>query len=139
MSLDFNTLDASGVTPETIKAEMTRRLEERGLEVDTRAGSYTDLLLSESAYQLYKAWQQFPVLLAAAVPGEDSGPYLDAFGEQFGLKRTPASTARVELTFTGEEGAVVPAGTVALTDQRGGGYPGLRDRHGGRPGPWGGL
>lgn len=112
--LDFSAF-SSEVTPETVKAELMSRLTAAGLDIDTREGSYTDLLYSEAAYQIYKAWQQFQVLLAAAVPGPDSGPYLDLFAGQYGMVRTPASTAHVELTFTGHDGAVIPAGTVCLT------------------------
>lgn len=114
MPLDFSTFSAE-VTPETIKAELMSRLAAAGLDIDTREGSYTDLIYSEAAYQIYKAWQQFRVLLAAAVPGEDSGPYLDLFAAQYGMERTPAATAHVTLTFTGEDGVVIPAGTVCLT------------------------
>nr|WP_317324453.1 baseplate J/gp47 family protein [uncultured Flavonifractor sp.] len=112
--LDFSPLNAE-VTPERIKAELMARLSASGLEIDTREGSYTDLIYAEAAYQIYKAWQQLRVLLAAAVPGPDSGPYLDYFGGQYGMVRTPAATAHAVLTFRGENGAAVPAGTVCLT------------------------
>ena len=114
MSLDFSAI-SSEVTPESVKAELVSRIAASGLDVDTREGSYTDLIYSEAAYQIYKAWQQFQVLLAAAVPGENSGPYLDYFAKQYGMTRTPAAVAHVTLTFTGEDGAVIPAGTVCLT------------------------
>lgn len=112
--LDFSAISTE-VTPESIKAELVSRLTAAGLDIDTREGSYTDLIYSEAAYQIYKAWQQLRVLLAAAVPGPDSGPYLDLFAGQYGMERTPASTAHVTLTFTGQDGAVIPAGTVCLT------------------------
>ena len=114
MPLDFSVFDTE-VTPESVKAEMMSRLAEMGVQADTREGSYTDLLLSEAAYQYYKAWAQYKTALAAAVPGEESGAYLDGFGRQYGMTRTAASTAHVELQFTGEDGAAVPAGTVVLT------------------------
>lgn len=114
MPLDFSALKAE-VTPESIKAEMLRRMTEAGLQADTREGSYTDLQLSEAAYQYYKAWAQYKVALAAAVPSEESGPYLDGFADVFGLVRSAAATAHVELLFTGEDGTAISAGTVALT------------------------
>ena len=114
MSLNFEELSQE-VTPEAIKAEMARRLAEQGLDVDTREGSYTDLIYAEAAYQIYKGLSYHPTLLAAAVPSEASGPYLDRFGGMFGLSRTPAATAHVVLTFTGEEGAEIPQGTVAVS------------------------
>ena len=115
MSLKFDEL-SQGVTPESIKAEMVQRLKEKGLDVDTREGSYTDLLFSEAAYQIYKGLSYHPTLLAAAVPSEESGPYLDKFGGMFGLSRTPAATAHVLLTFSGEDGAEIPQGTVAVSN-----------------------
>lgn len=114
MSLDFSALSQE-VTPESLKADLAARLAAAGVEVDTREGSYTDILFAKAAYLNYKVWQQAQVVLAAAVPGEDSGPYLDDFGGQFGMSRTPASTAHVTLQFTGEDGSVIPAGTVVLT------------------------
>ena len=114
MSLDFSVF-SQDVSPESIKSEMVAKLAAQGLDVDTRAGSYTDLLFSEAAYRLYLVWQQFATLLAAAVPGEGSGPYLDKFGAQYGITRTPAATAYVEVTFSGSDGAVIPAGTVVQT------------------------
>lgn len=97
---------------------MVQRLKEKGLDVDTREGSYTDLLFSEAAYQIYKGLSYHPTLLAAAVPSEESGPYLDKFGGMFGLSRTPAATAHVLLAFSGEDGAEIPQGTVAVSNGR---------------------
>ena len=114
MPLDFSVFDTA-VTPESVKAEMLRRMTAAGLQADTREGSYVDLLLSESAYQYYKAWTMYKVALAAGVPSEDSGPYLDGFAASYGMVRSPAATARVTLRFTGEDGTAIPAGTVALT------------------------
>ena len=114
MPLDFSVFDTE-VTPESLKAEMVSRLAERGLQVDTREGSFADLLISEAAYQYYKTWAQYKTALAAAVPGEESGIYLDQFAQQYGMTRSAAATAHVELKFTGEDGTAIPAGTVALT------------------------
>lgn len=112
--MDFDVL-TQDITPETLKAEMAARLAESGMDVDTREGSYTDQIYSEVAYQIYKGLSYHPTLLAAAIPSAESGPYLDKFGAIFGLTRTPAATAYVVLTFTGEEGTVIPKGTVAVS------------------------
>ena len=111
MPLDFDALSVD-VTPESLKAEMAQRLAEKGLDVDMREGSYTDLLYSEAAYQIYKGLQYHSTLLAAGVPSPESGPYLDRFGGMFGISRTPAATAHTVLTFTGDDGVTIPAGTV---------------------------
>lgn len=112
--MDFDVLTQE-ITPETLKAEMAARLAESGMDVDTREGSYTDQIYSEVAYQIYKGLSYHPTLLAAAIPSAESGPYLDKFGAIFGLTRTPAATAYVVLTFTGEEGTVIPKDTVAVS------------------------
>lgn len=114
MPLHFSAFSAE-VTPESVKAEMLSRMAEAGLTADTREGSYTDLLLSEAAYQYYKAWAMYKVALAAAVPSEASGPYLDGFAAVYGMARSAAATAHVDLLFTGENGTPIPAGTVVLT------------------------
>ena len=67
MPLDFDALSTEA-TPESLKAEMAAHLAEKGLDVDTREGSYTDLLFSEAAYQIYKGLSYHQTLLAAAVP-----------------------------------------------------------------------
>lgn len=114
MPLDFDKLSIEA-TPESLKAEMASRLAAKGLDVDMREGSYTDLLYSEAAYQLYKGLSYHQTLLAAAVPSAESGVYLDRFGAMYGLTRTPAATAHVTLTFTGVDGARIPAGTEAVS------------------------
>lgn len=114
MPLDFDAL-IQDVSPESLKAAMKQGLAESGVPVDTREGSYTDLLYSQAAYQIYRGLAYHPTLLAAAVPSEESGPYLDRFGDMYGLHRTPSATAYVVLTFTGDEGSVIPKGTVAVS------------------------
>lgn len=105
----------TSITPESIKAGARAELEAAGLDIQMREGSYTDLLLSEAAYQIFRAFAVFPSLLSAAIPGEKSGPYLDEFASLYGLKRTPGAKAAVWLTFTGKNGAVIPEGTQVLS------------------------
>ncbi len=111
----FDPEEIDGVTPESIKAEakalIAEALAQTGQEVDLREGSYTDALLSAGAYQVYKAVQLAPDLLAAAAPGPDGGPYLDAFARVYGMVRAPGKKARVKVAFTGAPGAAIPAGT----------------------------
>lgn len=52
MPLDFDEL-LQEATPESLRAAMMARLAEKGLDVDTREGSYTDLLYAEAAYQIW--------------------------------------------------------------------------------------
>lgn len=108
--------DYTTITPESLKTEMRTQLAKAGLDVDTREGSYTDLLYSAAAYQIYKLYTQFPRLLSAAIPSEASGEYLDSFASMFGLTRSQGAKATVTLTFSGVDGARIPAGTVAVSE-----------------------
>lgn len=116
----FDPEQFDSVTPESVKAEAKEQvaaaLAGQGLTVDLREGSYTDALLSAGAYQIYKAVQLAADLLAAAVPGEDGGPYLDAFARVYGMTRAAGTKARVQVTFTGTPGAAIPAGTWVCAD-----------------------
>jgi uncharacterized phage protein gp47/JayE len=113
MSTDF---DFTSVTPESLKTEMKASLAAGGVSVDTREGSYTDLLLSTAAYQIYKLYAYFPTLLAAAVPSTASGEFLDSFGAMFGMDRTQGTKATVTVTFSGTDGTAIPQGTVVVSD-----------------------
>ncbi len=110
-----DTVDFDSITPESIKAEAKQRissdLEASGLTVDLREGSYTDVLLSECAYRVYKAMMYARSLLDAAVPGPDGGEFLDRFAQTYGLTRAEGKTASVTVIFSGTDGTVIPAGT----------------------------
>lgn len=115
MAVDTDMLDFDSITPESLKAEAKEKiratLEAQEMEIDLREGSYTDVLLSEGAMQVYKAYMLAQDLVAVAVPTADGGRRLDAFGGIFGIARTAGTRAEVEVTFSGENGVTVPAGT----------------------------
>ena len=109
------------VTPESIKADAKReirpRLEPQGLSVETREGSYTDILLSAGAYQVYKAYMLARSLMEQAVPGPEGGAALDAFAAVFGIYRTDGIRAMMLTEFSGQDGTVVPQGTWVVTPE----------------------
>ena len=45
------------MTPESLKNEMLARVKEKGVDIDTREGSYANVLLSEAAYVMWKYGQ----------------------------------------------------------------------------------
>lgn len=98
-------------TPEVIKAEILAALTESGVEIDTREGSYTNILLSQVAYALWQHSQLLAGLLPIVFPGPDSGEYLDKHAAQLGMVRQPGTKARAEVTFVGTDGTVIAAGT----------------------------
>lgn len=99
------------ITPESIKAEMLSELNEKGVLIDTREGSYTNTLVSTAAYQIFKLYQQFPKLLSVVFPDENAGEYIDKHAAQIGMFRRTGKKAAVIMSFTGTEGTYIPAGT----------------------------
>lgn len=106
-------------TPEVIKAEILTALTESGVEIDTREGSYTNILLSQVAYALWQHSQLLAGLLPIVFPGPDSGEYLDKHAAQLGMVRQPGTKARAEVTFVGTDGTVIAAGTAVYAPDSG--------------------
>lgn len=106
-------------TPEVIKSEILMALSASGAEIDTREGSYTNTLVSQISYALWKHSQLLAGLLPIVFPGPDSGEYLDLHAAQLGMVRQPGTKARAEVTFTGADGTVIPAGTAVYAPDSG--------------------
>ena len=106
-------------TPEVIKAEILTALTASGVEIDTREGSYTNTLISQISYALWQHSQLLSGLLPIVFPGPDSGEYLDLHSAQLGMVRQPGTKARIEVTFTGTDGTVIPAGTAVYAPDSG--------------------
>lgn len=106
-------------TPEAIKTEILTALVASGVEVDTREGSYTNTLISQVAYALWRQSQLLAGLLPIVFPGPESGEYLDKHAAQLGMSRQPGTKARAEVTFVGTDGTVIPAGTALYTPDSG--------------------
>lgn len=118
--MEIDSIDFDAITPEKLKAQAKERintaLEGTGQTVDLREGSYTDILLSEGAYQVYKAYMLARDLLEAAVPDEDGGQHLDRFAAVYGIVRTPGLRSTATVTFTGTDGTQIPANTAVCSD-----------------------
>lgn len=106
-------------TPEVIKAEILASLKESGTEIDTREGSYTNTLISQISYSLWKHSQLLAGLLPIVFPSPDSGEYLDKHAAQLGMVRQSGTKARAEVTFTGTNDTVIAAGTVLYAPSSG--------------------
>ena len=104
------------MTPESIKAEMLNRLAADGVDIDTREGSYSNLLVSEAAYVMWKYGQTLNGLLQIIFPGTASGEYLDLHTTQIGMTRQPGRKATVTVTFSGVDGTAVPEKTAVCTE-----------------------
>ena len=100
------------ITVEEIKREMLDRIPSG---IETREGSYTNILLSPAAYELWKFYQSLDALIPIAFVDETSGEYIDKRCAEYGITRKPGTKATTEVTFTGIDGISVPKGTVVST------------------------
>ena len=103
------------MTPESIKAEMLGRVANAGVDMDTREGSYANILLSEAAYVMWKYGQTLNGFIEILFPSAASGEYLDLHAAQIGMTRQPGAKAEVTVTFSGVDGTKIPANTVVCT------------------------
>lgn len=100
------------MTPESIKQSIFYNLH---MVIDTREGSYTNNLVSPTAYELWRVYTAMNALIPIAFVDETSGEYIDKRAGEFGLVRREGTRAKVAIRAVGTEGAMIPAGTVLLT------------------------
>lgn len=101
-----------GVTPESIKRDFFDNYQG---SLDTREGSFLDLLISPVAWVLYKAYMDLNSVPSMLFPDETADLYLDADGARYGIYRRSGTTAEAPVTLHGTDGYTVPAGTSFLT------------------------
>jgi len=101
------------ITPESIKQDILSNMK---IDVDKqREGSYTNELISPVATELWKFYTAFNALIPIAFVDETSGGYIDKRAAEVNIFRKAGTKAHAELTLTGEDRTVIPAGTVFLT------------------------
>lgn len=105
------------ITPESLKAEILADIKAAG--IDVQEGSYADVIVSGVAYKLFTGYQQMRQLVYAAFPDATAGEFIDKAAAAVGLKRKEAAAATVEITFTGEDGTFIPAGTAVYASASG--------------------
>lgn len=79
--------------------------------LDKSEGSIIYDALAPIAMQLWIEESKFRSILEQAFAITAEGRFLDLIAKDYGLERTPAAAAWVELTFTGIVNAVIPEGT----------------------------
>ncbi|MDQ0060129.1 baseplate J/gp47 family protein [Paenibacillus harenae] len=79
--------------------------------IDKSEGSIIYDALAPIAMQLWIEESKFRSILEQAFAVTAEGRFLDLIAKDYGLERTPAAAAKVELTFTGVVNAVIPDGT----------------------------
>ncbi len=95
-------------TVEDIKSDIAANYT-GGLE--TRAGSFFDLLISPVAYEIYRLYKSMEAIQMIVFPTEESGEYIDAHSNPFGIYRKAGTYAKAEIELIGTAGAVINAGT----------------------------
>jgi len=98
-------------TPESIKAEILSDL----TLTDTREGSYTNDLVGPVALELWKLYDSMNALIPIVYVDETSGEYIDKKAGYYGIVRKPGTKAYATMHFTGNDGTIIPQGTVFLT------------------------
>lgn len=100
------------ITPEGVKADIIANYH-GGL--DTRDGSFFDFLISPVALEISKLYSTMDVIFSVLFPDETSGAWIDEAASAYGIVRKPGTCATAEITFTGADGTVIPAGTSFYT------------------------
>lgn len=99
----------------TAEALLDAMLENAPDDVDKREGSVVYDLLAPAAIEFSLAYTELDTLLLLAFADTAEGELLDRRVAEFGLTRKPAVKATGQVTFTGPEGTVIPAGTRLVT------------------------
>ena len=100
------------MTPEKIRGRILGRLK---TDLQTREGSFTNDLIAAAAEELSEAYHSLDALIPAFYVDETSGPYIDKQAGTVGIVRKAGTKARYGVTFTGADGAAIPAGAVYYT------------------------
>lgn len=103
---------------QTKAAILDRMLAATPADLDKRQGSITYDLLSPAAIELAHVYIELGQLFKFSFAGPDQpSEYLDRRAAELGVSRNPSVKAEGQLTFNGDEGKVIPMGTVVSTDE----------------------
>ncbi len=100
-------------TVEGIKQRILSRLK---TNLQTREGSFVNDVISAIAVELHDCYHQWDSMEPRFYVGDDSGPYIDKQAATVGVYRKPGTVASCSITFSGSDGARVPAGTPFYTE-----------------------
>lgn len=102
-------------TAETIRDEMLDDLQEQ-LGLTTQPGGYLDTIIGRAATEIAKVYATLEGLTSMLFVDESSEGFLDLHGETYyNMPRKNGSAAQATMTFSGDPGMVIPAGTAFLT------------------------
>lgn len=100
------------MTPEKIRRRILGRLK---TDLQTREGSFTNDIIAAAAEEISEVYHSLDALLPAFYVDETSGPYIDKQAGTVGIVRKAGTAASCPVTFTGTDGASIPAGAVYYT------------------------
>lgn len=106
--------DFDSLTPEGVQ-DMLRAFIEDDLGLYAGEGGLLNIILAPGAYVFWEALQALRAQVPISFVDETSGAYIDKAAAAYGITRKPGTPASVDVTFTGTENAVVPAGTMCVT------------------------
>lgn len=112
MSDLYSLSDMENISEEDVKARILARLKST---LQTREGSFANDVISAVAAEQCNLYHSIAGLLGMFYVDESSGEYIDKQAAQIGIVRKEGTRAACSITFTGEDGAVVPAGTLFST------------------------
>ncbi|MFD2671028.1 baseplate J/gp47 family protein [Marinicrinis sediminis] len=101
---------------QTKQAILNRLLDASPTDLDKRQGSITYDLLSPAAIEMAEMYTQLDQVLQFGFADTTYGPFLDLRCQELGVYRKPAVRAVGEVTISGPEGTIIPAGTLLLTE-----------------------
>jgi uncharacterized phage protein gp47/JayE len=100
-----------GLTPEYIKSDILDGL----ALADTREGSYTNLLVSPVAYEIWKLYKALDAVVPMVYVDETSGIYIDMRAAEYGVTRKAGTKATAAAAFEGMDGTAIAKGKVFMT------------------------
>jgi uncharacterized phage protein gp47/JayE len=103
---------ASGNSAQDIVSRMLVSLPS---QYDPTEGSFSYDLIAAFAAELESYYQALDQIALQVYPQTATDEYLDAISESFGVERSAATFASVDIQFTGSIGTVIPAGTRVST------------------------
>ncbi len=99
---------------EDIKSDIISNIK---TDIDVREGSFTNDMISATAYEIWKMYQSLDAILPMIYIDETSGIYIDKRCAEYGITRKSGTKATAQLTFNGTNGIVIPKGKVFLTNE----------------------
>ena len=94
---------------------ISRMLVSLPAQYDPTEGSFSYDLIAAFASELESFYQALDQVALQVYPQTATDDYLDAIAESHGVERTAASSATVDVQFTGTVGTIIPAGTRGST------------------------